>query len=86
MNNTITGRDPQRETHEDRMIEIFECLRDSVETIPDGLVRSKNASRSLIGIESYNLIVQTSIQAITPDSSPGSAAEFAEALNRVLKT
>ncbi len=86
INNTITGRDPLREAHEDRMIEIFERLRDTVDAVPEALISMTQELRSQIQPEQFEKIVVESIQAIGTGALPRNSTEFFEVLNRSLRS
>ncbi len=84
-NNTITGRDPAREDHENRMIEIFEKLRDTVDAIPPSIIAKTEESRESISSEKYESSVIEAIQNVGRTSLPKDATEFLESLNLSLQ-
>lgn len=84
VNNTITGRNPARETHESRMIELFWHLRDTVDAVPDDLITQLEAAKLQIGPERYEQIISAVFKKI-PGTAPGSATEVAESFSRALQ-
>ncbi len=70
---------------EEMLIDTFEALRDTVDAVPDDLVKSVGALREQIGAERYEQIVGDHIEAISPQFLPGNATEFVATLSRMLQ-
>lgn len=79
-NNMITGRDPERENHEDRLIEVLEKLRDSVDSIPPAILTKTEKSRATIGPKKYEELLVSAIRGIGVRTIPQDASEFLHSL------
>jgi hypothetical protein len=84
--NAITERDPAREDHEIRMIEIFEGLRDSVDAIPLAIISKTKELRTAIGPEKYEALLIEATRRVGRTSFFKDASEFLEMLNSSMQS
>lgn len=82
--NSIT-RGKDKEDAEGQMIDTFEKLRDSADSIPSLIVAKAEELRMAVGAEKYETLVIEAIQNVGFRPLPGDAAEFLETLNSSLQ-
>jgi hypothetical protein len=75
------GKSVVRSDEDERLISVFEALRDSVDLTPPALIKAAEELRTAAP-ELFEKWLMHGMQVIGPDFSPNSATEFVETLNR----
>lgn len=79
--NAITGRDPDREDHESRMVVMLEGLRDGVSDVPSELLRETDTLRSR-SPDRFEKVLRALIPYVGSDHfRPETATQFVQKLN-----
>src|SRR6266704_1158307 len=78
------GKSFVRSDEDERAIEVFEALHDSVDAIPPSLITATEELRAFAP-ELFERLLAHRAQMIGPDFSPASATEFVEILSRTIQ-
>lgn len=81
VNGCITGRDPDLEDYEGRMILLFEGLRDSVATAPVPLMVYTQLLIELLGPAQAEDVLEGLMREVGRKIFPATAADFVQVLN-----
>jgi hypothetical protein len=78
------GKSFERSDEDERLIGVFENLRDSVDVVPPSLIKAAEELRAGVP-EIFERLLVHGVREIGPDFTPTSATEFVEVLNQTIR-